>query len=145
MDQATLMALLIAAFVAGGQPKATESDQSKGTGSQASRPCGQMPDKLSTELKDIRFGQDRRVLAADQAILKSVAEFMTKHKCSVRIEGYSDSKPPFEKAATTRAETVRNFLVSNGVAADQIKAEGKGALTEPGKSETQKRIARIIL
>jgi outer membrane protein OmpA-like peptidoglycan-associated protein len=70
------------------------------------------------------------LLPGAQDRLNRVADFLKNSPRSVVVEGYTDSTGSAsknQKLSTQRAESVRDYLVAQGVPSDRITAQGKGA------------------
>jgi outer membrane protein OmpA-like peptidoglycan-associated protein len=80
-----------------------------------------------------------QLLPAARAKLSEVATALTKDPgATIVVEGYTDSRGGAEmnqQLSTSRAQTVRDFLVSKGVAADHITSEGFG-MSQPVADNT---------
>jgi OmpA-OmpF porin, OOP family len=93
------------------------------------------PIPQSVTLEGVNFATDKADLTADsRPILDGVAEGLKKHPgLKVEIQGHTDGqgKPAYNlKLSQRRAEAVRDYLISDGVPADQLVAKGYG-LTQP--------------
>jgi hypothetical protein len=123
--QATLMAFLIAAALAG--PKPTTADR-----------CSMVPG--APPAADITLQRPRSLPASEQDALQRVARFIRDKGCSVVVEGYADGTPSRgnDVASRERAETVRDYLVRQGAPSDKIRVDAKG-------TAEAKRIARVVL
>ena len=82
-------------------------------------------------LDDVQFASGSATLTPDShARLDSMVEFMTHHKdTKLEISGHTDNvgkKAVNKKLSQQRADAVRDYLVSKGIAADRIKAVGYG-------------------
>ena len=80
---------------------------------------------------DVQFATGRAVITPDSfARLDAVAEYMTRKKTArIEISGHTDTtgkKAANKKLSQQRADAVRDYLVSKGVAADRITAVGYG-------------------
>jgi hypothetical protein len=129
--QATLMAFLIAAALAGTKPT---------TVGRCSMVPG-APPVADITLQRPRAGRVFSVPVSEQDALGRVAKFIRDNNCSVVVEGYADGTPSRanDNASRERAETVRDYLVRQGGApSDKIRVDAKGTVEA-------KRIARVVL
>jgi OOP family OmpA-OmpF porin len=99
----------------------------------------------STEL----FGFDSAVLRMPQPKLDQIADVLGKHPevTNVSINGYADrlGRPQYNlKLSQERADAVKNYLVSKGVAADRLVATGKGEADPIEQCEGVKKRAQLI-
>ena len=93
------------------------------------------PIKGSITLEGVNFEFNKADLTADsRPILDGVADGLKKHpRVRVEIQGHTDSvgKPAYNLGLSQRrAQSVLDYLVSDGVSADQLTAKGYG-LTQP--------------
>ncbi|MFW6198123.1 MAG: OmpA family protein, partial [Myxococcota bacterium] len=94
-------------------------------------------------LEEIQFDTGKATLReGSYARLDEVAEYMT-HKKSARIEvsGHTDNvgKPAANKTLSRkRAQAVRKYLISQGIAGSRIKAVGYGAERPIASNDTEK-------
>ncbi|HTY93744.1 MAG TPA: OmpA family protein [Steroidobacteraceae bacterium] len=93
------------------------------------------PIKGLLTLEGVNFATDKADLTdASRPILDGVAAGLKKHpRVKVEIQGHTDSqgKPAYNiRLSQRRAEAVLNYLVMDGVAADQVVAKGYGQ-TQP--------------
>lgn len=90
----------------------------------------------------IQFAWDSAVLDdAQQTVLKDVVKsLLADKKYSVRIEGHASSEGQVEhnnKLSVRRAESVRNFLVANGVDGSRLTVEGFGSRVPVADNSTE--------
>lgn len=90
----------------------------------------------------IQFAWDSAVLdQAQQTVLKDVAKSLLADKSyKVRIEGHASSEGPVEhnnKLAQRRADSVRNFLITNGVDGSRLTATGFGSRVPVADNKTE--------
>lgn len=109
------------------------------------RPVFERVTLSSTEL----FGFDSAVLRMPQPKLDQIADVLGKHPevTNVSINGYADrlGKPKYNlKLSQDRADAVKNYLVSKGVAADRLIATGKGEADPVEECEGVKKRAELI-
>jgi outer membrane protein OmpA-like peptidoglycan-associated protein len=87
----------------------------------------------SFALNDVKFPTASAKLPKN-AMLNDVASALKQHESAhVRLEGYADargSQQVNERLSEQRAQSVKNYLVARGVAADQIETVGR-ATDEP--------------
>lgn len=107
-------------------------------------------------LKGVQFEFDSDQLTAEaQTVLKDVVDAMQKNpKVNLQIQGHTDSTGKLEynnDLSLRRAESVKKFLVSNGVAANRLSTKGFGPSrpiatneTDAGRAENR-RIEFIIV
>jgi OOP family OmpA-OmpF porin len=91
--------------------------------------------KASITIEGVNFAFNKADLTADsRPILDGVADGLKKHpRVRVEIQGHTDSigKPAYNlKLSQRRAESVRSYLVMDGVPDDQLVAKGYGE-TQP--------------
>ncbi len=93
------------------------------------------PIKGNITLEGVNFAFNKADLTDEsRPVLDAVADGLKKHpRVKVEIQGHTDSvgKPAYNlKLSQRRAESVRAYLVSDGVSTDQLEAKGYG-LTQP--------------
>lgn len=78
--------------------------------------------------------------------LRRLAVFMRERGCRVVVDGYAspDRYAKNTEVSRQRAEAVRDFLIGQRVAAGAIDARGRGVLRDPGLSNGEKQVARVI-
>jgi len=96
------------------------------------------PLKGSITLEGVNFEHNSAALTvASHAPLDTIADGLKKHpRLKVEIQGHTDStgSPAYNlKLSQRRADSVRDYLVSSGVSADQLVTKGYGQ-TEPAAS-----------
>jgi OOP family OmpA-OmpF porin len=90
----------------------------------------------------IQFAWDSPALdVAQQTVLKDVVKSLLADKSyNVRIEGHASSEGQVEhnnKLAQKRAESVRNFLIANGVDGSRLTVEGFGSRVPVADNKTE--------
>jgi outer membrane protein OmpA-like peptidoglycan-associated protein len=103
--------------------------------------------KMNENFKSILFSKGAPDLKKDSypllnAIVAVLKEFPT---AKFRLEGHADSEgsvSPNIKLSQDRADSVRNFLIENGVAADRLTAVGFGESKPIDTNDTEKGKAR---
>jgi len=144
MDQTTLVLLMTAALMARG-------DVSESQLISCASVQGERPQVSEIVLQRSSPKTAFKIEASDQATLRTLAAFMRRHNCRIRVEGYADDDTSASQAAAKqRASTIKIFLTEKLAAADrvranQVEADGKGAFPGRASTPTQKRIAKIIL
>ncbi len=102
------------------------------------------PEKL--EVKVFFAASSARLTPAEAGKLQAVADFMNKYQgCKAVVSGYAstDGHRAYNKRLSNRrAKAVEQWLVNNGIAADRIKAEGKGEVNFGSRKES--RAAAVI-
>ncbi len=99
-----------------------------------------VPEKLV--LEGVNFDNDKATLRSDaQAILEQAAESLKKWgDVKVEVAGHTDSKASDDynmKLSQSRAEAVREYLISKGVGADRLSAKGYGETAPVADNETE--------
>lgn len=94
-----------------------------------------LPRRGSVTLKGVTFAFDSaRLTASSRSVLEQVAAGLKKHPLlKVEIQGYTDSTGTAAynlKLSQRRAESVRHFLLAEGVAPGQLRTRGYG-LADP--------------
>lgn len=89
------------------------------------------PTRKSITLQGVTFEPTMATLLPESyAVLNKVAEILAANPgVRVSVEGYTDNKGPAmanRKLSQQRAESVRNYLISKGVAAENVTARGFG-------------------
>jgi hypothetical protein len=142
MNNGAILLLLAAALISGKQDRTTTVTTHGLTD------CGTV-EGVKPQLEDFRLANPRELSEADRKKLVALAGFMREHNCRARIEGYTDgSQGPktTKRNAQARANTLKEFLTTQHVRADQLDVEGKGELSSPpGLSNEEKKIARVVL
>jgi outer membrane protein OmpA-like peptidoglycan-associated protein len=92
----------------------------------------------------VQFGFNRADLddAAQTALVALVREMQQNPKLMVELEGYADPKGDREynvQLSQRRVETVRRYLVQNGIELSRIHAIGLGPIADPKTSDASKR------
>jgi OOP family OmpA-OmpF porin len=87
--------------------------------------------KKSLVLEAVNFETNKATLTAEsRAILDKVAESLRAYpEVKVEVQGHTDnrgSKALNTKLSQARAETVRDYLIGKGIAADRLTARGYG-------------------
>lgn len=82
-------------------------------------------------MEGVNFDHDKATLRDDaKPILDQAAESLKEWgDAKVEVEGHTDSRGPAKynlKLSQRRAETVRKYLISRGIAADRLVAKGYG-------------------
>jgi outer membrane protein OmpA-like peptidoglycan-associated protein len=107
-------------------------------------------------LRGVSFELGQAVLTEESfAILEQVAASLVVHaEVRAEVAGHTDiaGTPEFnQRLSLTRAETVRDFLISRGVAADRLVARGYGAefpvasnATEEGRAMNRRVVLRLL-
>lgn len=89
-----------------------------------------LPKRFSFENLKFEEGTNKLVPEAESG-LEAIAEIMKKNpEVTARIEGFTDNtgNPVLnEELSETRAETVKNILVSKGIKSSRLETEGKGS------------------
>jgi chemotaxis protein MotB len=126
----------------GKKPKNSDEKTSKGTG------------ERFTLSGDVLFepGQATLKAGAKKAIDTVIAEIKSKHKSGdIRVEGHTDSDPikkskfaSNQALSEARAEAVRKYMISKGIAASRIEAVGYGA-KKPLKNKAASRRVEIVV
>ena len=98
-------------------------------------PVEQYVVKSTITLEGVNFAFNKADLTSEsRPVLDAVADGLKKHpRVRVEIQGHTDSvgKPAYNlKLSQRRAESVRSYLVSDGVSVEQLEAKGYG-LTQP--------------
>lgn len=117
------------------------------------------PDAVSTvvvtgtavEIKDVlHFDTNKATIKAkSHKLLDGVAAAILAHKLSISIEGHTDDRAPDDynmKLSQRRADSVRDYLISKGVAADKLTATGYGESRPkvPGTSNSARAANRRV-
>lgn len=113
-------------------------------------------DNQRIELKDVNFETGKStLLASSYSRLLPVAEGMKKNtKVVIEIAGHTDNVGGHDynmKLSQDRAESVRNYLIQQGVPAERLRAQGYG-MTQPkasnnseqGKAMNRRTEARVV-
>lgn len=113
-------------------------------------------DNQRIELKDVNFETGKAtLLPSSYARLDPVAEGMKKNvTVKIEIAGHTDNVGGDDynmKLSQARAESVRNYLIKQGVPADRLKAQGYGKTqpkasnkTPEGRAMNRRTEARVI-
>jgi general secretion pathway protein D len=93
-------------------------------------------------LRGITFGLgDAELTPSDKLLLDSVAEILAERaESAVEIRGHTDNTGSAElnqRLSQQRAEAVRSYLISKGIAADRLTARGLGATAPIASNETE--------
>ncbi len=93
-------------------------------------------------LEDVNFDNDKATLRPDAAAVlnQAVATLKEWGKVKVEVAGYTDSINSVEynlKLSQSRAETVRDYLIGKGIAADRLTAKGYGEANPVGDNATE--------
>ena len=93
-------------------------------------------------LEGVNFDNDQAMLRADSMAILDQAAATLKQWGDVKVEvaGHTDSRSSDEynmNLSQRRAEAVRNYLVSKGVAADRLTAKGYGESSPVADNETE--------
>jgi outer membrane protein OmpA-like peptidoglycan-associated protein len=102
------------------------------------------------ESVDVRFGFNRSDLddGAQTALLNVIRELQANPHLSVDLSGYTDAQGPREYNVTLaqrRVESVRRFLVQQGIELPRINSIGLGVLDERGVTNDKKRRVTVKL
>src|ERR1700726_801237 len=88
------------------------------------------PSQTKDDWEEINFEFNSSILSDGYPSLLRLAELLSQHRdYKVRVTGNTDyvgSVPYNDKLALARANTVRDFLIKYGAAADQITTAGNG-------------------
>ena len=92
----------------------------------------------------VQFGFNRADLddAAQTALVALVREMQQNPKLLVELEGYADPKGARDynvQLSQRRVETVRRYLVQNGIELSRINSIGLGPIADPKTSDASKR------
>ncbi len=92
----------------------------------------------------VQFGFNRADLddAAQTSLVALVRELQQNPKLMVELEGYADPKGNRDynvQLSQRRVETVRRYLVQNGIELSRINAIGLGPIADPKTSDASKR------
>ncbi len=114
------------------------------------------PIKGNITLEGVNFAFNKADLTADsRPILDAVAEGLKKHpRVKVELQGHTDSvgKPAYNlKLSQRRAESARSYLISDGVAEDQLVAKGYGETqpvtsnkTDDGRAKNRRVVMYVL-
>lgn len=102
------------------------------------------------ETLDVQFGFDRAELGdgAETALLDVVKELQANPGLTVELTGHTDTRGPREynnQLSQRRVDTVRRFLVRNGVQQSRIQGVGLGPVADRGVPEDKKRRVSVKL
>lgn len=98
----------------------------------------------------VEFGFDRASLddAAKSVLVVLVRELRENPELGLDLEGYTDSKGSLQynvRLSQRRVDTVRRYLVENGVERHRIKASARGPTSAPGTPEGRQRSVVVKL
>ena len=90
-----------------------------------------------------------RILDSEKTKLETLLDYMNRNRDSnVSITGYCDMQTGTRQynlmLSERRANAVRDYLIANGIAAERIKAEGKGDREQPKDTKRENRVAICI-
>jgi outer membrane protein OmpA-like peptidoglycan-associated protein len=102
------------------------------------------------ESVDVRFGFNRADLddGAQTALLNVIREMQSNPQLTVDLSGFTDSVGPRDynvSLAQRRVESVRRFMVQQGVELPRINSIGLGVLDERGLANDKKRRVTVKL
>ncbi|MBT8433347.1 MAG: OmpA family protein, partial [Gammaproteobacteria bacterium] len=103
--------------------------------------------QINLTLEGVFFATNSAELTAEaQNILdKAVVALKASPVARVEVQAYTDNTGEAEynqKLSTERAENVRNYLISNGIASERLTARGYGELKPKASNETREGRAR---
>jgi OOP family OmpA-OmpF porin len=122
----------------------------------APAPAAQYVVKTAITLEGVNFAFNKADLTPDsRPILDTVADGLKKHpRVKVEIQGHTDSVGRAEynlKLSQRRAQTVQNYLLADGVSADQLMAKGYGETqpvasnaTDEGRAKNRRVVMYVL-
>ncbi|HEV7714157.1 MAG TPA: OmpA family protein [Steroidobacteraceae bacterium] len=133
-----------------------DRDQCPGTPAGVAVDSNGCPQKGSITLDGVTFDYDSARLTSNSlGTLDTVAEGLKKHpRLRVELQGHTDSKGPDQynlNLSQKRAESVREYLVKDGVASTQMVAKGYGEAkpiadnkTEDGRAQNRRVVMYVL-
>jgi outer membrane protein OmpA-like peptidoglycan-associated protein len=119
-------------------------------------PLEKIQKDASVVLENIFFATNKSTLEKASGVeLQKLVKYMASNATlRIRIEGHTDSdgdEAANMKLSQERSESVRSYLISNGIAADRIEAQGFGETqpiapntTPEGKAKNRRTAFRVI-